>query len=70
MAAQPFQVVETRRCEGCGKPIDGKPGKRFCNAKCRATVARTRSRDRMQALLRTMKETITELEDLVGRHNG
>ena len=66
MAAQPLQVVETRRCEGCGAPIDGKPGKRFCNAKCRAAVARTRRRDRMQALLQRLKDDVVELEALVG----
>jgi predicted nucleic acid-binding Zn ribbon protein len=67
MSAQTFQVVETRRCEGCDAPIGGKTGKRFCNAKCRATVSRTRRRERVRVLLRTVKDTIAELEELVGR---
>ena len=67
MPSTSSDTVDSRQCEGCAQPIDGKPGKRFCNARCRARASRRREKERMQTILSDLKDTVAKFEDLVGR---
>ena len=59
-------LSEVRRCEGCGLSLQGKSGQRHCSAKCRARAHRARKAERVSAILKTLKDGVFELEQLIG----
>ena len=54
-----------RRCEGCGRPVHGRPDKRHCTPRCRANTRRQHRREQVGKLVSTLHDALRELTALV-----